>query len=67
VTALTVEEFKPFPPGTIRGPYFTSRRSEKHVQFMVQTKNGWVPFVRDARYEAECRQSAETFAAKLLP
>lgn len=54
----------PFQPGTVRGPYF----DRGWVQFLVQTPNGWVPFVRCEKYkgerEVECRHAAVTFAVK---
>jgi hypothetical protein len=54
--------FVPFPPGTVRGPYFTGVRKER-VQFLVQTSGGWVPFMDSSKNESACEDRAKKFAA----
>jgi len=68
------EEYKPFPVGTVRGPYRNDdafRAGCGSVTYMVQGKNGWVPFNRPEKFkgqaEAECEKSARDFAATLTP
>lgn len=34
--------FTPFPPGTVRGPYFSEYNGR--AQYAVQTSGGWVYF-----------------------
>ncbi len=61
------EPYKPFPIGTIRGPYHDQQpRGKAQTQFMVNGPGGWVPFIRTgANCEAEARKAAETYAATL--
>jgi hypothetical protein len=55
-------EWKPFPVGTIRGPYHDRNQS----QFLVNGRNGWVPFIRTgANAEQEARSAAESFLKSL--
>lgn len=68
-----MNQFKPFPIGTIRGPYRndkTFRTGNGSVQFLVQGAGGWCPFVRPEKYkgqsEAECREAAEAYSKHLL-
>lgn len=56
-----MKTFVPFPPGTLRGPYYGE---SDIVRFMVQTKRGWYPFVLRRADEAECRASAQAYADK---
>lgn len=61
-------EFKPFPPGTVRGPYECGKGNDPKggVQFLVQGRNGWVPFIEARKDESACRQRAEQYAAEVL-
>ena len=56
--------FVPFPNGTVRGPYTCGWKNDYKggVQFLVQTKNGWVPFIDKFTNEAECEKRAKEFA-----
>jgi hypothetical protein len=61
------EAYVPFPVGTVRGPYGTGWGSNPRsggVQFLVQGKGGWVPFLGKFTEEAETRRKAETYAKK---
>jgi len=53
-------KYKPFPNGTVRGPY----RSNNVVTYMVQTAGGWVPFTGTPAVtkEAETEKRAKEFA-----
>lgn len=56
---MKAKVYKPFPPGTVRGPY----RSNGWVQFMVQTRTGWVPFMgKAATDEADTEKRARHYA-----
>jgi hypothetical protein len=60
--------FIPFPIGTVRGPY-TCGWKDRHdggIQFLVQGRNGWVPFIRSRKDYLECKKEAEKYAAKVL-
>lgn len=59
--------FIPFPPGTVRGPYICGKGNDPKggVQFLVQTVNGWVPFIEARPDEAKCEKRAKDFAATL--
>lgn len=59
--------FIPFPPGTVRGPYICGKgnNAQGGVQFLVQTKGGWVPFIEAAKNEATCEKRAREYAANL--
>lgn len=54
--------YKPFPVGTVRGPYSCS----KSMQYLVQGPNGWVPFIDEDKHECERRANAyaETIVTK---
>ncbi len=56
--------FKPFPPGTVRGPFTCGKGNDPTggVEFIVQTRRGWVPFVGARNEEAIARRAAEGFA-----
>lgn len=63
------KEFIPFPPGTVRGPYTCGKGNDPQggVQFLVQTKSGWVPFIgKRIVEEAETRKRAEDYAKEIL-
>lgn len=65
---MNPETYVPFPVGTVRGPYHTSYpRQKPQTQFLVQGKNGWVPFIRiGADAEKEARAAAEAYANEIL-
>jgi hypothetical protein len=46
--------YKPFPVGTVRGPYSCG----KSVQYLVNGKGGWVPFIDEDKHECERRANA---------
>ncbi len=53
-----ITKYIPFPIGTIRGPY----HDRNQTQFLVQTKTGWVPFIRTgANAESEAFNAAGEF------
>lgn len=58
--------FKPFPPGTVRGPYTCGigNNDKGGTQFMVQTKNGWVPFIGKRTEAGDVERKAREFAKK---
>jgi hypothetical protein len=61
------KKYKPFPVGTVRGPFLTGTRFQPTVQFMVQGPGGWVPF--NGKWcieEAKTEQRAKDYAKKLL-
>ena len=60
--------FKPFPIGTLRGPYTCGKGNDPTggVQFCVNTPNGWVYFIEGKRDIVKCRKDAETFRDKIL-
>lgn len=61
--------FVPFPVGTVRGPYSCGMGNDPAggVQFLVQGKGGWVPFIGKAIVEEnETRKRAEEYAKKVL-
>jgi len=61
--------FKPFPVGTVRGP-FTCGFNNQHnggVQFAVKDSDGcWLYFIRKFNEEGECRRDAEKKAKEIL-
>jgi|SRR6185295_8749517 len=62
-------EYKPFPPGTVRGPYVCGYDGEADAgcQFLVQTAGGWVPFIGARHEEVETRARADKFALEHKP
>lgn len=59
--------YKPFPVGTVRGPYTCGKGTDPRggVQFLVQTMKGWAPFIENAKDVAKCEAKARAFAATL--
>lgn len=67
-----MNQFKPFPIGTVRGPYRNDdafRVGQGSVCYMVQGAGGWVPFTRPEKYkgeaEQECENAARAYAEEL--
>lgn len=60
-------DFKPFPPGTVRGPFTCGKGTDPRggVQFCVQTHNGWVYFIKAANERSTAESEARTFAANV--
>ncbi len=56
--------YAPATPGTVRGPYICGKGNDSTggVQFLVRTRNGWVPFIEARGQEGKARQEAEAFA-----
>ena len=55
--------YKPFPPGTIRGPF----NSRGRVTFMLQTVTGWLPFQgKSVTEEAATEKRAIAYTKKLF-
>lgn len=62
------KEFVPFPVGTVRGPYICGKGSDHEggIQYLVQSPNGWVPFIRQREEGKACMEEAKTYAQKIL-
>jgi len=60
-------EFKPFPPGTIRGPFVCGKGTDPRggVQFAVHGLNGWLYYIAKITDEKSARDQAEESAAKI--
>lgn len=57
----------PFPPGTVRGPYYSNYPGySEQVQYLVQGMNGWIPFHGAASREKEISKDAKDYAQKIL-
>lgn len=59
--------YKPFPIGTIRGPYTCGLANDPSggIQYTVKGENGWVYFIKHRRLERECLKEAREFAKKI--
>ncbi len=60
--------YKPFPPGTIRGPYPIHWGNDPSggVQYMIQGHNGWIPISRSKKDFIEAKDSANEIAREIL-
>ena len=60
--------FKPFPVGTVRGPYTCGKGNDPQggTQYLVQTPGGWVPFISSRWSPEKARAEAQEYAKKVL-
>ena len=66
---MKAQAFKPFPVGTVRGPYVVGWGNNPRggVSFMVQGPGGWVPFNRKRSEESEAEAAARKYAKQITP
>ncbi len=59
--------YKPFPIGTIRGPYTCGLANDPRggIQYTVKGENGWVYFIKSWKLAQECLKEAREFAANI--
>lgn len=65
---METELYKPFPVGTVRGPYTCGKGNDPAggVQFTVKGENGWFYFIESFKDEKKCREKAENYAQEIL-